>query len=456
MFSAIVVYLLWKSRFRCIRRFIRRRCTRNANLSEASSDTNYDLEFWLDHIDQQKQKRERYYYEKFNPTLPEAFTTSKENTAAWIIEHRKVWQYHYNNANKNKYLSAPTNQQQYRINRATKVTRLQHGDTTPPTGTANFVMRSINTINTLLGRRAKSKRPVKRFNCASSKMVRDDMDAKTQLLISYARIDAISNTKFSKLASKSSPSIRKETPSPGHMLLTAAAANSSPSNSLTHVNSLKPVSSKCNNLLDLPGSVKKVAQESPENEQSKILSLSFPAPAVRVIPPTSISINVNERQRNPFIIIRNVFSKRLRDLKRSSEAAVRCKILVSNHSTENNSDSAAVEQQSLSQHVNLASNNSKRAYMNASSCKKRRSNSWPRCRHDFPNIGRETRFNYHRMLQGIINRNKHSLHNRSKGTLNSETAQKAPTPAKIVMEHTPSQSSQSFGKASPGYAQTNL
>lgn len=83
MLFFIVVYLLWRNRCRCLLR-------RNGS----SSSDDLDMEFWLKHVDKQKAALKRSQYNAANnvtPVLPDIGTDPKQATAAWILEHRKIW-----------------------------------------------------------------------------------------------------------------------------------------------------------------------------------------------------------------------------------------------------------------------------------------------------------------------------------------------------------------------------
>ena len=75
MLLVIIVYLLWRNRCRCL--------FRGAN---ASDSDDYDMEYWLAHVDKQKlaQKTRQQNLYAAPPQLPDAVTDRRQATAAWV------------------------------------------------------------------------------------------------------------------------------------------------------------------------------------------------------------------------------------------------------------------------------------------------------------------------------------------------------------------------------------
>ena len=183
MLMLIIVYLLWRSKCKC----------KLKTNGDEESEEEYDMEYWLNHVDRQKLEQKNYYHTMFNPTLPEACSNSKQATAAWIIEHRKIWTNMHKHDFKSFTASTPTH-----LNR-----KIKGSKTKQSSGKKNQkggLFRQINFINNL--KQMTLLKGVARVNSNQSRnkaQMLTDLDCKTQLLIDYARIDAITNNTFNKL-----------------------------------------------------------------------------------------------------------------------------------------------------------------------------------------------------------------------------------------------------------------
>jgi hypothetical protein len=178
MLILIIIYILWRGRCKCkIKR----------SNDGKSEDDDYDMEFWLNHIDKQKLEQKNYYHTLFNPTLPEACSDSRQATAAWIIEHRKLW----------------INMHKHDLKSFTASSTLK-----PKVDSSGRILKGNNEKrffkNSNLITRLKKLNPLKSVNNKNQTkynkaQLLKDLDCQTQLLIDYARIDAITNKTFNKL-----------------------------------------------------------------------------------------------------------------------------------------------------------------------------------------------------------------------------------------------------------------
>ena len=190
MLILIVIYLLYRNKCKCKWK------TTDGSVSEEE----YDMEFWLNHVDKQKLERKNVYYALFNPTLPEACSDSREATAAWVIEHRKMWTNLHKHDFKSFTISSPIN------------TKLQKGSNKMPTKLdkndksfwtrSKFLMDHFKKLNLLKSVNNKNK-----SNYNKTQLLQE-LECQTQLLIDYARIDAITHNTFNK-----SPNIMNQTSS---------------------------------------------------------------------------------------------------------------------------------------------------------------------------------------------------------------------------------------------------
>jgi hypothetical protein len=171
MLILIIAYLLWRSKCKC--------SLKTSKNDDSEDDDDYDLEYWLKHVDKQKLEQKNFYYAMFNPTLPEACSDSKQATAAWIIEHRKIW----------------TNMHRQDFKSFTNVTPafLPAAKLSKP----KVFINRLKKMNPLKSPHVSSVENQRSYN--KKVQILKDLDCKTQLLIDYARIDAITNSSFNKM-----------------------------------------------------------------------------------------------------------------------------------------------------------------------------------------------------------------------------------------------------------------
>jgi hypothetical protein len=186
MLVLIILYLLWRNRCRCI--------CRNGIGSSSSDD--YDMEFWLKHVDNQKLARKRRFSLSYNAKLPDAVSNPHEATAAWVLQHKKVWtnmKQTPRRAHNNTNLLFSNNETLFNLANSRKSPMFK-----------NYQERG-ELFTKLLSpfRKNKAESRAKRNEAMFAKQMSrrksnqfEDLDYKTQLLINYARIDAINNTKF--------------------------------------------------------------------------------------------------------------------------------------------------------------------------------------------------------------------------------------------------------------------
>lgn len=187
MLVLIILYLLWRNRCRCI--------CRNGIGSSSSDD--YDMEFWLKHVDNQKLARKRRFSLSYNAKLPDAVSNPHEATAAWVLQHKKVWtnmkQAPRRANNTNLLFSNTNNETLFSLANSRKSPMFK-----------NYQERG-ELFTKLLSpfKKNKAESRAKRNEAMFAKQMSrrksnqfEDLDYKTQLLINYARIDAINNTKF--------------------------------------------------------------------------------------------------------------------------------------------------------------------------------------------------------------------------------------------------------------------
>ncbi len=186
MLFLIIFYLLWKNRCKC---------------GGGSNDSDYDMEYWLNYVDEQKiarKNREKYVP---NPQLPDKVTNSRQATEAWVIEHRKLWQNAQKKREKEKANRHDDSKFNYLLKSRIKQNLINQND--------NFLNQNENIQDILLRPFRKlidlksSRQNNSRFNSRFNHKTRlfQELDAKTQLLINYARIDAVTNARFNKFSS---------------------------------------------------------------------------------------------------------------------------------------------------------------------------------------------------------------------------------------------------------------
>ena len=186
MLFLIIFYLFWKNRCKC---------------AGGSNNSDYDMEYWLNYVDEQKiarKNREKYMP---NPQLPDKVTNPRQATEAWVIEHRKLWQ----NAQKKREKEKANRHDDSKFNYLLK-SRIKQNLINP---NDNFSNQNDNIQDILLKPFRKlidfksSRHNNSRFNSRFNHKTRlfQELDAKTQLLINYARIDAVTNAKFNKFTS---------------------------------------------------------------------------------------------------------------------------------------------------------------------------------------------------------------------------------------------------------------
>ncbi len=165
----VTLYLLWRSRCKC-----------TGNTGNQEDD--FDLDYWLKHVDEQKILQKNYYHQLYNPRLPETITNSRQATAMWCMKHRQLW------------LS----------------NLMPRQDCLTPTSTRNEstqVKNRINSISSAIGRWRNRYFPLDKNRCCTSsrssrkikrknkKLNPNEIEMKMQLLVDYARIDAIRTKK---------------------------------------------------------------------------------------------------------------------------------------------------------------------------------------------------------------------------------------------------------------------
>jgi hypothetical protein len=186
MLALIILYLLWRNRCKCI-------CKNGGN----SESEDYDLEYWLKHIDKQKALKNQQNSIQLEPQLPETATDRKQATAAWVLEHRKLWNamtklrnnaFFFGNADG----GSKSAKKEYVGKNVNETTRTNMNN---PNDTNRYKLFRI--IHNPF-RRSQTNNKTKKANRKKSQLF-EELDAQTQLLINYARVDAISNVKFKKI-----------------------------------------------------------------------------------------------------------------------------------------------------------------------------------------------------------------------------------------------------------------
>lgn len=146
------------------------------------------MEYWLNEIDNQKKMRKQNYSENLDSKLPEKASNPRQQTAAWIVQHRKMWiTMHKINLNPS---STPkhTTYAQYNTNKTRK-------------SIINITLNKFNQkrLPSNLKTKIKNEAIFMKQTSRRKSQCYEDLDAKTQLLINYARIDAITNSKLDKM-----------------------------------------------------------------------------------------------------------------------------------------------------------------------------------------------------------------------------------------------------------------
>lgn len=192
MLFLIVFYLIWRNRCRC---------------GNDSDSSDYDMEYWLNYVDEQKLVRKHRETYVHNPQLPVAKQDSKQSTAAWVIEHRKIWQNTQKKRDKEKSKLECSDEKSTKYNYLLK-SRLKQSLQNPVANINEGRASLLNSFLTPFRRRIRSLNLRKSGQKSNNKTkLFQELDAKTQLLINYARIDAITNVRFNKFSQNPNPSV---------------------------------------------------------------------------------------------------------------------------------------------------------------------------------------------------------------------------------------------------------
>lgn len=165
MLISIVLYILWRNRYRCF--------GKGEHFNE-----DYNLDYWLQQVDKQKLAQSKSNY--VLPKLPDAVTDSRQATEAWIFEHQKIWR----NLKKtrNNPLAWPNRNYYLPIyERLTPTMNPENNLHKPLLDRFNIFKRKSERTK----RQLAIKTPNRKKSAAHI-----DLDENTQLLINYARIDA--------------------------------------------------------------------------------------------------------------------------------------------------------------------------------------------------------------------------------------------------------------------------
>ena len=210
----IILYILWQNRCRC------------CSCSDESNKHDEEMAYWLNRVENKNKKN--LDVENRPQQLPITCSDSNEATAAWVIAHRKIW----NNAHHKLKHKPQINPQLIAVNRAcikqlakkqrrnsnsprrnrkskahifsTEKTDSNNGQQQAP---ASFVDSLLTPFRSrkLSGNKKKANYH-SHLNFSSSNRhsnrLFEELDTNTQLLINYARIDAIDashNVNFNKL-----------------------------------------------------------------------------------------------------------------------------------------------------------------------------------------------------------------------------------------------------------------
>jgi hypothetical protein len=200
MLLLIVLYILWKNRCRCF-------CS-----GEDSSKADEELTYWLNHVEN-RNKKERDI-ENWPQQLPAACADSKQATAAWVVQHRKLWS---NLHNRPKIRQHQQQQQQQAtanstdgnqasdvvINSHPRLFKMNVKQSAQNVALLNRIMKPFrggrrNNVPQLNASKKNSKLHFHQKNFTAYKnqpnRLVEELDTSTQLLINYARIDAIDAT----------------------------------------------------------------------------------------------------------------------------------------------------------------------------------------------------------------------------------------------------------------------
>lgn len=165
MLISIVLYILWRNRYRCIGK-------------GEQIDEDYNMDYWLEQVDKQKLAQSKNNY--LLPKLPDAVTDSRQATEAWIFEHQKIWR----NLKKtrNNPLAWPNRNYYLPVyERLTPTINLESKFHKPLLDRFKFFKRKSEQTKKQLV----IKTPIRKKSAAHI-----ELDENTQLLINYARIDA--------------------------------------------------------------------------------------------------------------------------------------------------------------------------------------------------------------------------------------------------------------------------
>ncbi|CAF0705790.1 unnamed protein product [Brachionus calyciflorus] len=187
MLLSIVLYIFWRNR-RCL----------GKGGSRLSDD--YDLEYWLQQVDKQKLAQSKQYFMS-NPKLPEIVSDSKQSTAAWVHEHQKVWR----NSKRTNYLN-----RNFEINNLEKLPKkfnvpINESSEMNFFGKIPFLNRKKNNVS-------KNEKFLMRQSTRRKSAYYEELDANTQLLINYARVDA-NDSKFEVVNSLGFNKFKRKSPS---------------------------------------------------------------------------------------------------------------------------------------------------------------------------------------------------------------------------------------------------
>ena len=133
------------------------------------------MEYWLNEIDNQK-KTHKNKFKDNTPRLPVKISDPHQQTAAWIIEHKKIW----------------ANMHKIHLNESRFSRQINDS---PQKANSSKSSKNKNKSEAFFAKQTSRRRT----QCY------EELDAKTQLLINYARIDAITNTKLDKMFESKNP-----------------------------------------------------------------------------------------------------------------------------------------------------------------------------------------------------------------------------------------------------------
>lgn len=156
------------------------------------------MEYWLRHIDNQKlSKKSRL--ENANPKLPDKISDSRQQTAAWIIEHKKIW----TNTHKVRLKDDTTRLTGFSRQTPNLITNAQSKKIKNEHQSFIQTLRNFNLAN--FGNSNKTSKEaifIKKSPRRRSQLF-EELDTQHQLVINYARIDAIANSRLNKIIKES-------------------------------------------------------------------------------------------------------------------------------------------------------------------------------------------------------------------------------------------------------------